>query len=290
MFERSIIAFGTLALMSFGHRAWAADDAVLIGDPTHGKKVYAKECADCHGTDGKGGRSGSALTDSARMNLVHDRHMFDVLQFGKGLKRPKEHSFKGKVDFLTHWDVMAYVRSMHMTLADFFSGASRYVSKEYEIDQYGLERIKTATGKALSDKSAAVYTFFTFEGEEGELRYVPQDPIELDHLKKDNKTGYLVFLPFSHDGFRGQIGVGMDKDGKILRIRVHEDRKGADLLNKSLSRFEGMGKKGQSEKFRLGGGKAMDSLADAVFPIYMRAMETVTMYDREERERTWADE
>ena len=43
------------------------------------------------------------------------------------------------------------------------------------------------------------------------------------------------------------------------------------------------------ELLKIGGGKAMSKLADRIFPTYMRAMETVTMYDREERERTWAD-
>lgn len=34
----------------------------------------------------------------------------------------------------------------------------------------------------------------------------------------------------------------------------------------------------------------MEKLADDLFPTYLRAMETVTMYDRDEKERTWADD
>jgi hypothetical protein len=73
-------------------------------------------------------------------------------------------------------------------------------------------------------------------------------------------------------------------------VLVHHKGSGADLLNKSLSRFEGMGKKGQKEPFKIGGGKPMEKLAADLYPVYLRAMETVTMYDREENERTWADE
>ena len=134
-----------------------------------------------------------------------------------------------------------------------------------------------------------LFTFFDFDGEEGNLSYVPQDPILLDQLKKDKKSGYLVFLPFKTKGFEGEIGVAMDKGGAITSIAVHKKAKGADLLNKSLSRFKGLGKKGQSQPFKIGGGKQMAKLAKAVFPVYLRAMETVTMYDREENERTWAD-
>jgi hypothetical protein len=119
---------------------------------------------------------------------------------------------------------------------------------------------------------------------------VPQEPIKLDQLKKDKKAGYLVFMPFKTDNFDGELGIGMDKEGKMTRVLVHSKASSADLLNKSLSRFEGMGKKGQKEPFKIGGGKPMEKLAADLFPVYMRAMETVTMYDRDENERTWADE
>lgn len=279
-------------LLLFPAAAEAATEQLLVGDPLNGEKLYDKECAACHGKAGKGGRTGVALTDSGRMNLIRNDQMFAAIKRGTGMKKPKRHSFDDKLKFLEIWDVVAYVRTLHMTLDEFFPEAARYISKGYEIDKYGLERIKDATGKRLTgnDKRAAVFTFFNFEGEEGNLRYVPQDPIELDHLDKKKKAGYLVFLPFRDgNGFDGEIGVAMDPKGVLTKVAVHSRVKGSELLNKSLSRFEGMGKKGQKEKFKIGGGKSMQSLADRFFPIYMRAMETVTMYDREERERTWAD-
>ena len=155
--------------------------------------------------------------------------------------------------------------------------------------------VKTMRGRtsailAIVGFAAAVFTFFDFEGEEGRLQYVTQDPIKLDQLKKENKAGYLVFLPLKTEDFDGEVGIGMDKDGKMTVVRVHPDKKGADLLNKSLSRFRGLGKKGQKEPFKIGGGKSMEKLADDLFPVYLRAMETVTMYDRDESERTWADD
>lgn len=272
--------------------ASAATEQLLVGDPVNGEKLYAKECSACHGQGGKGGRTGVALTDSGRMNLIRNDQMFEAIKRGEGLKKAKDHSFDDKLKFLELWDVVAYVRTLHMTLDEFFPQSARYISKGYEIDKYGLDRIKDATGKMLtgSDKKAAVFTFFDFEGEEGNLTYVPQDPIKLDQLDKKKKAGYLVFLPFQDgNGFDGELGVAMDPKGVVTRVAVHGRAKGADLLNKSLSRFEGMGKKGQKEKFKIGGGKSMQDLADRLFPIYMRAMETVTMYDREERERTWAD-
>jgi hypothetical protein len=270
-----------------------AEDVVFVGDPINGKKLYAGACASCHGDGGTGGRTGVALTDSGRMNLVRNDRMFVAIEKGEGTKKPKDHTFSSQLKYLDIWDVVSYVRTLHMTLDAFFPQAGRYVSKEYEIDKFGLDRIKEAAGLSLAgnDKKAAVFTFFDFDGEKGNLTYVPQDPIKLDKLDKKLKSGYLVFLPFEDGGgFKGEIGVAMDAKGVITKLAVHDTSKGADLLNKSLSRFSGMGQKGQKEKFKIGGGKPMEQLADKVFPTYLRAMETVTMYDREERERTWADE
>jgi hypothetical protein len=278
-------------LIGVAGSAFAADVRVSLGDWVNGKKLYNRECAACHGDDGKGGRSGVSLTDSGKLNLLPPQAMFALIREGTGTKKPKEHQFGGpKLTFLETWDVIASVNAMHMGLDEFFPDASRYVSKPYTIDDFGLERIEKATGKKLTDKTAAVFTFFNFDGEEGRLAYVPQDPIRLDQLKKDKKAGYLVFVPLKTDDFEGELGIGMDKEGKMTRVLVHAKAPGAELLNKSLSRFEGMGKKGQKEPFKIGGGKPMEKLAADLFPVYLRAMETVTMFDREENERTWADE
>jgi hypothetical protein len=267
-----------------------ADDHPWVGDLVNGKKLYARECAACHGDDGSGGKSGVSLRDSGRLNLITDESMIAIINSGKGLKHAEGHNLKDKLSFLDVWDVIAHVRSMHLMLSTFFPAASRYVAKVYTIDDHGLERIEKATGAKPKDTAAACFTFFTFPDEPGRLSYVPPDPIALDQLKKPLKTGYLVFLPFETEGYKGEAGVGMDKDGKITKLAVHPGTTGADLMNKSLSRFVGLGKKGQREAFKVGGGKTVDRVQKDVFALYERAMETATMYDREENERNWADE
>jgi mono/diheme cytochrome c family protein len=279
---------GGLSLLSGA--ASAEEAGVLVGDATMGNKLFQRECALCHGADGKGGKSGVPLTDSGRLNLLRDEELYAALKSGAGVKDPKEHALGDRLSYLEYWDAVAHLRTLHMTVADFFPKASRFVSKVYEIDANGLQRIEKAAGKQPKEKSAAVFTFFSFPDEVGALTYVPQDPIKLDQLTKDKKAGYLVFLPFSSGGFDGELGIGMDAEGKITRALVHASAKNAELLNKQLANFVGLGKKGQKEPFKVGGGKPMADLAADVFPAYLRAMETVTMYDREERERTWADE
>jgi hypothetical protein len=286
----AVLCSSAAALCSSAAVCEAAELPLWVGDPANGAKLYEKHCAACHGKDAGGGRSGVALNDSGRMSLIRNSQMFAMIEKGQGLKRSKEHRLGKALGRLGIWDVVQHVRNQHLELQTFFPNASRYIAKVYEIDKYGTKRIQEATGKKLKDKKAPVFTFFDMEGEEGNLTYVPQDPIKLDELDKKYKSGYLVFLPFSTKGYAGQIGVAMDPAGVITKIAVHQVDKKTELLNKSLSRFEGLGKKGQSEPFKVGGGATVKSLAQDVFPIYMRAMETVTMYDREEKERTWADQ
>jgi mono/diheme cytochrome c family protein len=121
--------------------AQAAETRLSVGDWVNGKKLYVKECAACHGEDGKGGRIGIALTNSDRLNLITSESMFAMVRDGTGTKKPKEHQFGDKLGFLETWDVIAHVRTLHMTLDEFFPDSSRYVMKRYTIDDFGLERI-----------------------------------------------------------------------------------------------------------------------------------------------------
>ncbi len=279
-----------LPMLLFSSLAIAEELPLLVGDPASGQKLYAKECAACHGAQADGGKIAVSLRDSGRLNLLRNEQLFDMIETGKGLKKPSEHQFKRQLPFLQLWDVVQHVRGQHLVIQTFFPDASRYVAKEYAIDKFGLERIKAATGKAAKQTKAAVFTFFDFEGEEGNLSYVPDDPIRLDELKKDKKSGYLVFVPWKTPGFEGELGIAMDKDGVITKLAVHEVDQKTELLNKSLSRFAGLGRKGQKDPFKVAGGKVMSDLAADVFPVYLVAMESATMYDREETERTWADQ
>ncbi|MFO0729365.1 MAG: c-type cytochrome, partial [Myxococcota bacterium] len=192
-----------LALLS-SSPAWAAsgadDERPQVGDVINGKKLYDKECGACHGDNGTGGRSGVALSDSGRMNLLRDDQLFAIVKSGAGVKKEPNHKFEGKLSYLETWDVVAYMNTLHLEIGQFFPDATHYVAKDYEIDEHGLKRIENAIGKRPEDKKASVFTFFKKAGTDSMLEYVPQDPIKLDHLKKKEKIGYLVFLPLKTVG------------------------------------------------------------------------------------------
>ena len=277
----------TSSLTLIASSSFASSTPLWVGDPDNGSKLYQKHCAACHGDDAAGGRTGVSLTDSGRMNILRDDLFYALVQKGAGAKDPAAHSFGKKLSQLETWDVIATINQKYMALGDFFPDASRYLSGEYTIDKYGLKRIYKATGKKLKDKTGQVFTFFDMPDEVGTLTYVPPEPILLDELKKKYKSGYLVFLPFEAEGFEGEIGIAMDAGGVITRVAVMDQGKKTAKLNKKLSTFVGKGKKGQKEPFK---SKKHKKLAKKVFSTYLRAMETATMYDRDENERTWADE
>lgn len=284
-----LVALGASVAAAHAH----ANSPIQVGDAVHGQKLYAKACAQCHGDDAEGGPSAPGLRAAAQMNLRRDDDLVAAIRLGRrpdGSSIP-DHRFRDKMSYLDTWDLVQVIRDGHLGLRDFFPQAARYTAKAYEIDEYGLERITEATGAAPPEKGATVFTFFEVEGEDGAMRYVPQDPVLLDRLSRDHKIGYLVFLPFRRAGYQGDLGIAMDATGKILRLQVvvpdGSKRRKAEALNRSLKAFVGLGKKGQKKPFRA---RRAAGLQKEMFAMYLRAMETVTMYDREERERTWADE
>jgi cytochrome c oxidase cbb3-type subunit 3 len=53
------------------------------GVPAHGELVYKTYCESCHGAEGRGGKKGSAITDSAFLALVSDQGLRTVVIAGR---------------------------------------------------------------------------------------------------------------------------------------------------------------------------------------------------------------
>jgi hypothetical protein len=237
------IALLSLLSSSSAFAAGTVDERPQVGDPVNGKKLYDKECGACHGDGGSGGRSGVALRDSGRMNLLRDDQLYAILKTGAGVKKEPNHKFEGKLSYLELWDVRRTRTRCTSRSAEFFPDATT-TWPGHDIDENGLKRIEKAIGKRPEDKRASVFTFFKKAGMEPVMEYVPQDPIKLDHLKKKEKID-TSSSSRSRRGLRRRGRRGDGPRGKIRRVLVHRSIPNAELLNKSLSRFEGLGKKGQ---------------------------------------------
>jgi len=53
------------------------------GDPAHGELVYKMYCESCHGSEGRGGKKGSAITDSSYLALVSNQGLRTVVITGR---------------------------------------------------------------------------------------------------------------------------------------------------------------------------------------------------------------
>ena len=259
----------------------ATEAPAWVGDPVNGEKLFKKQCVNTGAVNGPDWCE-LPFTNPGQMIALRHEGIFAQIKSRKGAS-----SSIPKLSLLETWDVVAYINTKYTPLYSFFPEAGRYLSGEYTIDKHGLKRIKKAIGKKLKEKTANVFTFFDMPDEAGNLTFVPPEPILLDELKKKYKSGYLVFLPIEVSGFSGELGVAMDAGGVITKLAVHEDGKASKKLNRKLAQFEGKGKKGQREAFK---SRRDKKLAKVVFETYLRAMESATMYDRDENERTWADE
>jgi len=77
-----------------GIRSWARPAALAgtvppprvatsAGDPTRGAQAFATYCASCHGAQGEGGPSGSAITNDSFLALVSDQGLRTVIIAGR---------------------------------------------------------------------------------------------------------------------------------------------------------------------------------------------------------------
>ncbi len=269
--------FMTLLLMILGlGSAHAATLPVQVGDPLNGRKLFSQLCGDA---------AARATFSSAEMAAIGDERLHAAFSDGNCVDSAQ--SFSAELDHLDAWDMVAFVRTRHLGLGDFFPDASRYLQKEYTIDKYGKARLEKALGRVPDQLTHVVFTFFDFEGEKGNLRLIPQDPIMLSEMTYDKKSGYVVFVPLETKSYRGEVGIGFTSSGDITHIAVHSSQEGADALNAKLASYVGLGKMGRTDPLVPKKNAPGRDLSSAVTKSYLLAMEAATMFVREERKRTW---
>ena len=100
---------------------WVAWAIAAGGDAAKGKEIYAKSCASCHGTTGKGEGAAAAalnpkpkdLTDKAYVSKLDDKYLQNVISkggagVGKSPLMPPWSTFKDE----DVQNLIAYIRSL----------------------------------------------------------------------------------------------------------------------------------------------------------------------------------
>jgi hypothetical protein len=269
----------------------ALGDTVQLGDPVHGAALFKNYCASCHGADGRaqGELSGhppqrpESLRDPSVLATNTDAELTDFIVKGDPGGMPSFPHFPQ----LDAWDVIGFLRQGEIRITDFFPSAAFFTAKAYTLDADAKKRAAGAIGHDLSRSEAtlAVLTFYG-QAEGGGPQRVGDKPDELDKLKPKDKDGYLVFLELPRGDGKGEAayGVSLAKDGHILRIASE-----SGVPDKAYLPFVGLGHKGSDALVRPKGKKEPPKFETAFSHAFVRAIEAVTMFDKDERDRHWAD-
>lgn len=283
-----------------------ADVIPAEGDARRGAGLFRINCAGCHGPEGRGdGFLAKSLKPAPKpmggtaYAIAHsDAELFDIIK--DGISSSPMPAFGDALSELERWDLIAFIRAGSHGVTDFFPSAGRYLVKDYALDQYALERLQKALGTAVAppERTIEVATVFNGDRAPGQPPIVePQDPVTLDSLKPKDRLGYIAFVSaqLPGDAKPEPIAIATDREGKIVKALSLNGRDDA-ARDKLLAAYVGQGKKGphlplqgpreKSKKQKpLPEGATLTGFDAA----YARAMEAITMYDKDERDRTWAD-
>jgi mono/diheme cytochrome c family protein len=285
----------------------------LRGDARNGARRYQLHCAACHGqgADGKGPLGAglspkpSDLRDAA---WLWSKTEDEIAAFIGGAAAPKGGPpMHGRgLTALDVRDVLAWLQEPVPMVRDFFAGGSDYIAHRHVIDQFGLERAENVLGKPLADGEQVIMIYTVFKPDEpaegqakpalpARARLIPELPIKLYEAKPRRKIGFLGFVPLELEGGTIQVGLAMNRMMKVFEIKTVPagDPKTEALrqkLDPVIRSYVGMG--GRAEKNPVAPGKGMKATPDlqkAMEKAYVRVLEGAAMYEKEERDRFWAD-
>jgi hypothetical protein len=258
----SLLLAATLAV------AASADDRPILGDVVHGQQVY----------------TGDVRVDGAWLNRYPDDVIVKLLQ--KGTEGFPAVDSDNPLD---RWDVLALLRSKNTDLRDLAGAATHVLIADTVLDENAAKRL-TEEGKLNRfDKDRRVYVLYKLDDDKGagsKMTFVSlKESKKRDALKKDKKLGYVVFAKLDMRGGT-EVAFAVDKDIRITDVLVRgKDGSVPVDLQQAAKRFIGKGARGKYDEVRAGGaGKAVGELSTSFSEAFLAAMESVYMYEIDERE------
>lgn len=267
-----VLALGLMAAVAVASK----EAHPLIGDPVHGEALYRKAT---------GGDSVKVGGDW--LNAFDERQALAALKQGKlGFPRVKSENI------LDLYDVLAFLQTRNTNITDLIPEADHVLIAEPELDEHAVERLRERGGitPGKDDEKRRIFAFYKLgEGgtKQGLRRVFMKDFKARDALKPKKKVGYVVFLRLKglRDGkHEAAIAVSPDIVIRDVVIRAPDGSLPADL-NRAAKRFIGQGARGKYDPLRPGGaGKAVLELAKPLSEAFLLGMESVYMFEVEERE------
>jgi hypothetical protein len=178
-------------------------------------------------------------------------------------------------------------------VSDFFPDTAKFLAKVYAIDADGQKRFENAVGEPLapSEQKLAVITAFRGEMAPTGPELWPQDPVHLDQLLPRDRMGFVAFVPVMLGKEPVSVGIALDRELRIAGVApATADAKMRDKLTAALKVFNGLGGRGTALKDPNDRSvKAPAELKKSMAKAYWRVREASTMFQKEERDRHWAD-
>jgi len=302
--RKTIFGLAPLAALLLAPGASHADPA--RGDAERGGRLFRMECSTCHGMDGSGSTfwqqaiQGNKLAtppdlrDSAFLAQRSDADLHDAIRRGMGRNGwIPGHNF-ASLSTLEAWDIVQWLRDGSLTVTQFFPDAAKFTAKDFQIDQWGAERLAENLNLRLSQEELEVVVLTVYRGQRDDaegVRLVPWKPVELDLLSAKDRIGFLSFQEMvTPNGEKIRVGLAFGTDGKLQRAVVnHADPAKKAEYEKALSQFVGQGQKGASVYKAPRGLKNGDAWARALTRAAAISAEGITMYEKAERSRTTFD-
>lgn len=288
-----------------------ASDGPRDGDPVNGAKLFQLHCAECHGPAGVGDGPLASKLDPRPANLkdggllwaLTDSGVLDVIATGGAAKGKSAHmpSHAGSLTNLEMRDIVVWLKKGVPPLSQFFPQASRYIAHEHTIDEFGAERAKDALKRELTEdeRTHMVFTLFTPESgpkPPGEPVRVAETPAALYSAKPKQKVGFVVYMPLRIEGQTVRAALALDRGMRLTHVvtvpsadpAVERVRR---RYEKTLSAFAGSGGRVEKKPVRpyTRGVTASAPLLSEMNRAYVVVLEATAMYEKEERERFWAD-
>lgn len=289
-----------------------AEEAPREGDLANGARLFRLHCAECHGLDARGDGPLAAgletrpanLRDGARLWSRTDTGLLAVIQEGGAAQGVSAQmpAHGRTLTQLEQRDVVTWLKAGVPSLSQFFPLASDFIAHEHEIDQYGRERAEKVLGRPLTTEEQRLLVFTLFRVPDGQAvpaegpRRIPEEPAALYAARPKRKLGFVAYVPLRLDGAELLAGIALDAGMRLTHVRTvaSADPKTEKLRQKLEPVFQSyVGSGGRAEKIpvapQVKGITAPRDVQREMLRVFTVVLEAAAMYEKEERERFWAE-
>lgn len=303
-----------LAAMAVTTTASAAESDPREGDAKNGARLFRLHCASCHGP---GALGDGPLADGLEVppeNLRDGGYLWahtdeDFIRIVTGGGPAAGHSaampaFGCALTALEQRDILEWLRIPVPTLNDFFPEAVDYIAHEHELDVHGIERAEQALNRKLKDdeKSIRIYTMFKADPAEKAANQAPpaqrieEVPQALYTGKPKRKIGFVGYVTLQLDGGKVLAGLALDRDMELVKVVTAPGHDVAHERLRSrvapiLNAYVGSGNRIEKRPVRphRRGVVAPKDVQREMLRAFTLVLEGAAMYEKEERDRFWAD-